>query len=255
MTMDEIITIYPISADIEAFVVNRGDCTDADSYSQINVCHYVNDDPRHVEVSRQEVCRRLGISIESLVVPRQVHSADVAILIGGASSPSGVDGVVTQLSDVAIGVSTADCVPVVMADAEAGVIAAAHAGWRGAVGGIISNTLEAMVSRGALMSRLEVLIGPCICQECFEVGEEVAVMFPDEVVDRNTFDKPHVDLPGFVRQQLMSHGVGADRIKGPIGCTRCNPQLYFSARRLGINSGRTFTGIIKRNKTKGQYTN
>lgn len=247
--MDEIITIYPLSTDIEAFVVNRGDYTDIDPYSGINVCHYVHDNPQHVEASRREICSRLGIHVESLVVPRQTHSSDVAILIGGASSPSAVDGVVTRLSDVAIGVSTADCVPVVMADSDSGVIAAVHAGWRGAIGGIIGNTLDAMVSCGVSLCHLDVLIGPCICRDCFEVGEEVAKMFPDEFVDRISFAKPHVDLPGFVRQQLINRGVALDHIQGPTGCTRCNPQTYFSARRLGINSGRTFTGIIKRNKT------
>lgn len=244
--MEQIITTYPLGDGIEAFVVTRGRVDVSDSYSGINVCHYVHDDPAHVRASREEVCRQLGIGADALVVPRQIHSADVAVLIGGASSPDGVDAIVTGLSDVAIGVSTADCVPVVMADGSSGLIAASHAGWRGALAGIIDNTVDTMVSRGASVKNIKVMIGPCICWSCFEVGEEVAALFPDGFVSRDYGTKPHVDLPGYVRSRLEAHGIPTSAIQGPIDCTRCNPSRYFSARRLGINSGRTFTGIIRR---------
>lgn len=253
LTMEQIITTYPLGDGIEAFVVTRGRVDVSDSYSGINVCHYVHDDPAHVRASREEVCRQLGIGADALVVPRQIHSADVAVLIGGASSPDGVDAVVTGLSDVAIGVSTADCVPVVMADASSGLIAAAHAGWRGALAGIVDNTLDAMVAYGASLSETKVFIGPCICQACFEVGEEVAELFPADFVSRAYGTKPHVDLAAYVLSQLAAHGVPESAIQGPIDCTRCNPRQYFSARRLGIHSGRTFTGII-RHQNAGRAT-
>lgn len=248
--MEDIISFYPLTADIEAFVVTRGVATDGDTYSSVNMCHYVGDVPGHVRDSRAEVCRRLGIPVANLVVPRQIHSADVAVLIGGPSSPVDVDAVVTGLSDVAIGVSTADCVPVVIADSNSGMIAAAHAGWRGALAGIINNTVAAMVERGAVASDMKALIGPCICRDCFEVGDEVAALFPDKFVDKASGARPHVDLSGYVRDLLIEGGIPASSIQGPVGCTRCNPQIYFSARRLGVASGRIFTGIIRRNNTQ-----
>ena len=85
--MEQITNIYSLSDGIDAFVVTRGDARQPDPYSGINVCHYVNDDPAHVRDSRAVVCRSLGIGEDNLVVPRQIHSADVAILIGGPSSP------------------------------------------------------------------------------------------------------------------------------------------------------------------------
>lgn len=245
--MSQIINIYPIADGIEAFVVMRGEVDASDPYSGINVCHYVHDTPEHVEASRDEVCRLLRINRDALIVPRQIHSADVAVVRECASSLEGVDAVVTGLSDVAIGVSTADCVPVVMADVRSGTIAAAHAGWRGAVSGIIGNTLDAMIGCGASIEDIAVLIGPCICESCFEVGEEVAAMFPARYVYHSYGAKPHVNLSGFVIGQLQERGIQMDMIKGPLGCTRCNPHSYFSARRLGIDSGRNFTGIIRRN--------
>lgn len=72
------------------------------------------------------------------------------------------------------------------------------------------------------------MIGPCICWSCFEVGEEVAALFPDDFVSRDYGTKPHVDLPGYVRSQLVAHGVPASAIQDPIDCTRCNPHQYFS---------------------------
>ncbi len=228
-------------------VVNtiRGEHRAGDAYGGLNVCHYVGDAPEHVAWSRQKLCAELGIRPESLIVPRQTHSTNVKVI---ESLPTGdlegVDALVTRLHGVAIGVSTADCVPVLLADEEAGIIGAAHAGWRGAVGGIVQNTVAVMVELGASTARMRAWLGPCICQDCFEVGEEVACQFPEEFVDRSKA-KPHVDLPGYVISQLVNCGLHKHNISGPRGCTRCNPALYFSARRLGIASGRLFSAIIR----------
>lgn len=223
----------------------RGPVTPGNPYSGVNLCHYVADDPDHVERSRHEFCRALGLSSDRLVVPRQTHSVRVAVTDSLPAAPEDVDAVVTNLADVAIGVSTADCVPVVLADAEAGVIAALHAGWRGALGGIVANTVAAMVQLGATPTRISASLGPCICADCFEVGEEVATLFPDEVVRRANGIKPHVDLPAYVMAQLADAGVGRSRIAPPPLCTRCHPDLLFSARAHGTASGRIFTAIMQ----------
>ena len=152
---------------------------------------------------------------------------------------------------MAIAVNTADCVPLVLVDEEVGVIAVAHSGWKGTVGQIASKTVAQMIACGANVSRIKVAMGPCICGDCFEVGDEVVVQFV-----KNGFDTPqiilngygerrHVDLPQACRKLLLEAGVLDENIALPQECSRCNPQTFFSARRLGINSGRTLTVVIR----------
>ena len=134
--------------------------------------------------------------------------------------------------------------PVVFNDPVAGVIGVAHAGWRGALGGITDAAIEAMVAAGATPHDIRAAMGPCICVSCFEVGEEVASLFPEEVVVRDGV-KPHVDLPRYVRNRLLASGLTDANIAMPRACTKCQPHRYFSARNLGIASGRVFTFITK----------
>ena len=236
-----------VAPGVKAYFTSRGDVTYS-PYSSFNVCHYVGDDIRHVSECRSRLCERLGISGDRLIVPRQTHSVNCAVIDSVPAGPSvieGVDALVTKLRGVVIGVSTADCVPVLLADAANGVIAAAHAGWRGAVGGIVSVTLNRMIGLGADPRYIMAVMGPCICKDCFEVGEEVAAQFPDECVVRVAGQKPHVDLPGYVASMLEAGGVSRSSVVMPIACTKCEPDHYFSARALGINSGRNFSMIVK----------
>jgi hypothetical protein len=99
-----------------------------------------------------------------------------------------------------------------------------------------------MLAHGASLSNILALTAPAICCNCFEVGEEVAAHFPEEVIDR-THTKPHVDLPRYVALRLQNAGINPNHITLSPHCTRCNPDRYFSARALGINSGRNFTAI------------
>lgn len=240
--------IEPITLDdaVRAYVTGRGDVADS-PYSGFNICHYTGDSPERVKECRDRLAGFLGLPVGSIIVPRQTHSNNCLILDSmpvGSNELEGVDAIVTRLKGVAIGVSTADCVPVVMDEPEAGIIGVAHAGWRGAVGGIIGNTIRAMERLGANPSEIRVAMGPCICKDCFEVGEEVALQFPDDCVSRE-YEKPHVDLPGYVRKMLIECGVAPENIKLPEDCTRCSPDRYFSARYMGINSGRNFTFIVR----------
>lgn len=220
------------------------------AYGAFNLCHYTGDSPSHVAECRRMLAEAVGLDPSRIVVPRQTHSTEVATLTSlpvDEAALEGVDAVVTTLSGLAVGVSTADCVPVIAVDAEAGVAGAFHAGWRGAVGGIVGKGIAAMLAAGASPGRIEAFIGPSICGECFEVGEEVACRFPDEFVSRLSLDsKPHVDLPAYVVSSLVGAGVSASRIVPfrPELCTRCHPAKYFSARVSGIESGRNFTFVI-----------
>ena len=226
---------------------SRGDVEAvASPYEGFNLCHYTGDDSRHVARCRRMLAEALGIGEERIVVPRQIHSAKVAVIDSipvQESLTEGVDAVVTKLNKVVVGVSTADCVPVVIVDAAAGIAAALHAGWRGAVGGIVGNTLQAMIRMGAAPADMRAYIGPAICADCFEVGEEVAAQFPESCVRRfSDGRRPHVDLPAYVRFSLRSGGVKEESIE-PFSqecCTRCHPLRYFSARASGVESGRNF---------------
>lgn len=239
--------IEPIKLDtsVRAYVTARGDVGDS-PYSGFNPCHYTGDSPEHVDGCRKKLADYLGVSTDAIVLPRQTHSSRCKIIERipvVADDIYGVDAVVTRLCGVAIGVSTADCVPILLVDPEAGVIGAVHAGWRGAAGGVVENAIAAMISIGAVPARIKAAMGPCICVDCFEVGEEVAAQFPESCVMRG-FPKPHVDLPGYVAGVLTKCGVMEGNISMPGKCTRCFSDRYFSARALGVNSGRNFTFIM-----------
>lgn len=232
------------------FTSRGGDGNQKSPYVDFNICHYTGDDPAHVAASRRMLIKELGLDAGSLIVPRQTHSANVRVIDSLPVDPAaieGVDALVTRMPEVVVGVSTADCVPVVIVDEQAGVAGVAHAGWRGALGGVVDNTVGAMLELGADASRMDVFFGPAICCDCFEVGEEVAVRFPDEyVVRRAEWPRPHVDLPGYVAGRLLSAGVPSERIRNfsPDLCTRCHPDRYFSARIAGVESGRNFTFVM-----------
>ncbi|MGM9822335.1 MAG: polyphenol oxidase family protein [Muribaculaceae bacterium] len=231
----------------EAFAAStlRGDVVQGDPYSGFSVCHYTGDNPEHVAVCRRELCSRLGVDTDHLIVPRQTHS--VSVLYIGPEEPlpvvagrlDEVDAIVTDRPGIVVGVNTADCVPVVLVDSIGRRGAVIHAGWRGAVAGIVPRTLDEMTARGSRPADIRAFIGPCIRVEDFEVGEEVAARFPECCVDRSYGERPHVDLSGFVARQLADVGVTA--VTPPAASTLSHPDKYFSARALGISSGRIFT--------------
>lgn len=235
-------------------------CAHDDPYSKVNLCDYTADDLAHVEACRNALCAALGISPDRLVMPRQTHTCNVAVVDDALMALphsermerlQAVDALVTRLGGVCIGVNTADCVNISLADAEAGVLGVAHAGWRGTVGKIAARTVEAMERLGADRSRIVAVMGASICQDCFEVGDEVLEQFvaqgfsADAISRRNAATgKAHIHLQEANRLVLLNAGLKPENITWNGECSRCHPHKYFSARRLGINSGRTFTGIL-----------
>ena len=226
----------------------------SEPYSGFSLCHYNGDAPEHWQRCLWMLERFCGVPSERLIVPRQTHSATVLTLSGkdfddgemavATESLECVDAVVTDIRNLVIGVNTADCLPLILIDEEAGVAAAVHAGWRGAVAGIAVNALQTMERLGAVPSRIKAIMAPCIIVDEFEVGEEVAARFPQECVARNYGDRPHVDLPLAVAMQLR--GCGVTDIKFPPAGTLSNSHRYFSARAAGIASGRNFTFVFLR---------
>ena len=246
---------------VEAFSTTRGEVDRRNAYSGVNLCDYVGDDALRVLDARLTLAMQLGVDLDDLVMPRQTHSCRVAVIDEGFRSMDidkqeatleGVDALVTKLRGVVIGVNTADCVPIVLADNQAGIIAVAHAGWRGTAGRIAARVVEEMCRQGASPDRIHAAMGPSICQDCFEVGDEVlqefqkAAFLLDEIVVRNeSTGKAHIDLRAANRAVLIAAGVPADQIALSRHCSRCEHDRFFSARRLGTSSGRTFTGIYR----------
>lgn len=241
----------------------RGQVKANNAYSQWNLCDYTGDDALRVLDARVQFCQQLGIDLDHLVMPRQTHSTNVKVIDQDFIDASietqdemleGVDAIVTKLPGLCIGVNTADCVPIALADTKNSIIAIAHAGWRGTVARIAQKTVEAMCQLGANVTNIHATMGASICQECFEVGDEVAREFEQAgfdmslIMKRNaTTGKAHINLQEANRQVLIAAGLSPNKILLPKHCSRCEHDHYFSARRLGINSGRTFTGIIVRN--------
>ena len=244
---------------VEAFSTTRGEVEARKPYSQVNLCDYVGDDALRVLDARITLAMQLGVDLDDLVMPRQTHSCRVAVIDENfrlmdidkqEEALEGVDALVTTLHGVVIGVNTADCVPIVLVDGKAGVIAVAHAGWRGTVGRIAHAVVKEMCHQGARVEHIQVAMGPSICQDCFEVGDEVVAAFDEAGFDTSAIvrrhastGKAHIDLRAANRDVLMAAGVPEDHIILSRHCSRCEHDRFFSARRLGINSGRTFTGI------------
>ena len=262
--MMELVTLnfaVPVEG-VEAFSTMRGEVDRRNAYSSVNLCDYVGDDALRLLDARITLAMQLGVDLDDLVMPRQTHSCRVAVIDERfrsldidqqESALEGVDALVTRLQGVVIGVNTADCVPIALVDAQSGVIAVAHAGWRGTVGRIGKAVVDEMCRQGASVDRIQVAMGPSICQGCFEVGDEVVDAFKqadvdlDAIVQRNaSTGKAHIDLRAANRAVLIAAGVPAAHIALSQHCSRCEHDRFFSARRLGINSGRTFTGIYRK---------
>lgn len=237
---------------IDAFTTERGAADCFSPYSEFNCCGYTGDNPAHVEDCRKRL--RAMIGTEHIVTARQTHSTNVAVIdCIPQTSPTGVDALVTRLPNVAIGVFTADCVPILLCEQQSGLIAAVHAGWKGSAAGIVADAIETMVNEGADRSGIEAVVGASICQRCFEVGNEVVDEFAkrgfpiDNIVWRNPdTGKAHINLAEANRWLMERAGVPNANISLSGMCTKCEPQRFFSARTLGINSGRILSAIIRR---------
>ena len=251
----------PVSEQVQAFSTLRGRAQGGKPYSQVNLCDYVGDDALRVLDARITLSMQLGVELDDLIMPRQTHSCRVAVIDerfrtmdieGQETALEGVDALVTNLRGVVIGVNTADCVPLILVDEAAGLIAAAHAGWRGTAGRIAGAVVDEMCRMGARADHIQVAMGPSICQDCFEVGDEVVEAFGqagfnlEDIVARNpATGRAHIDLRMANREVLVQAGVPAGHIALSQHCSRCEHERYFSARRLGVGSGRTLTAVLQ----------
>ncbi len=197
-----------------------------------------DDDRKAVLENRARTAADLGVAADRLITPRQAHT-DRCVTADEPwppDAPPEADAIVTATPGLAVGVLAADCAPVLFADAEAGVVGAAHAGWRGALGGILDATVAGMERLGAKRETIHAVIGPTISADVYEVGEDFRSAFLAQAPDNETlFHTPpgntraHFDLPGYVHKRLNACGL---RQIGNLGlCTKQNESLFFSYRR------------------------
>ena len=205
-------------------------------YQSLNAGPGSHDMPLLVTENRARIAAHFGVMPQCLLSPYQFHSADV-VVVGEPFSGERprADAIVTATRGLAIGVVTADCGPLLMVDPDAGIIGAAHAGWQGAIGGVIENTLQAMESLGAVRKRMTAVLGPTISQYNYEVGLD----FKEKILGSDqagcdfftlgkTPEKWQFDLPGFIMMRLTKAGVAAFSTDL---CTYAHPQQFFSYRR------------------------
>jgi purine-nucleoside/S-methyl-5'-thioadenosine phosphorylase / adenosine deaminase len=207
-------------------------------YASLNGGVGSSDAPEKVAENRARMAAALGVNADRLLTPYQIHSPDVVV----ADEPwthekrPRADAVVTRMPRLAIGVSTADCGPLLLADSKAGVIGAAHAGWRGAFTGVIEATVAAMENLGANRGKIAAALGPTIRQRNYEVGPEFVERFL--AADRSNADyfKPadragHAmfDLTGYIAARIQRAGI--DQFEDLGLCTYAEPDRFFSYRR------------------------
>jgi len=263
---------YDLGEGVTAFSTTRQGGYSHGSYGEFNINRYCGDSEEAIRQNRALLCQVLGIEDHRLLMPHQVHLTEMTVIdepfLRLSSDEQkqrleGVDAVMTDVPGVCIGVSTADCIPVLLYDKAHHASCAIHAGWRGTVKRIVEKAVAKMTEvYGSRPADILAQIGPGIHLESFEVGDEVFEAFakegfPMEAISRRypvvgvaadgpEQEKWHIDLPECNRLQLLASGVPANHIQVSPVCTFQQSETYFSARRLGINSGRIFTGILLR---------
>lgn len=258
--------LYDIAPNIVAFSSERH-TEDVDRpYAGFNVTPYTGDLPSRVDANQHRVCESLNIPPQHLIIPHQVHGTRVVevtplVLENPAPMLEGVDAVITSLTNVCIGVSTADCVPLLLYDQRTEAIGAVHAGWRGTVARIAVLTLARMYEAfGTRPEDVHCVIGPSIGPDVYEVGDDVYEAFHRagfpmaQLTTRLPQSGAHAPRRWLLNLwesnawQLQRAGVPAEQITISGICSYTSYYNFFSARRLGINSGRTFTAIMRRPK-------
>lgn len=260
---------YELANNVVAFSSTRHSGVSKGNYAAFNINRYCGDSPDAIEQNRKSLANCLEIDVNKLIVPHQIHS-DCSRIIANEyfKLPAnireqiieGVDAVMTNELNVCIGVSTADCIPILLYDTKHHAAAAIHAGWRGTVKHIVQKTIKEMgIVYQTKPQELQAVIGPGISLQNFEVGDEVYEQFANACFDMERIAKRfrviqpkeeelplkwHLDLKLSNRIDMERMGVLPQNIIDEGICTYDNTNDYFSARKLGVDSGRIYNGII-----------
>jgi polyphenol oxidase len=219
-----------------AFFTRQGGVSEG-LYGSLNGGIGSSDDPARVAENRRRMAQHLGVASEALVSVHQVHSPDAVIAEGPwPGERPRADGMATTKLNLALGITTADCGPVLFADPHAGVVGAAHAGWKGALTGVLESTLDAMERLGARRAKTVAVLGPMISQDAYEVGPDFMARFVEADPANERFFRPSeradhrmFDLPSYIGARLEAAGIGEFASLGL--CTYADEARFYSYRR------------------------
>ncbi|MGK8233273.1 peptidoglycan editing factor PgeF [Roseovarius sp. MS2] len=230
----EILTADSLAPLRHGFFTRKGGASSG-VFAGLNCGPGSSDQSEIVQINRARVAEAMGVAPDHLITVHQVHSADVVTVTGPMGTRPRADAMVTDVPGVALAVLTADCQPVLFADVANGVIGAAHAGWRGALDGVLEATVVGMEGLGADRRRIRAVIGPSISQAAYEVGPEFIEAFLAEDSDNARFfangegGRYQFDLPGFGLHRLRQSGIG--QAEWTRHCTYADPERFYSYRR------------------------
>ena len=232
--MLEIITSEALPGTRHGFFTRKGGASSG-IFAGLNCGTGSSDLSDAVAINRTRVAQAMDLPLSHLVTVNQVHSADVVMLTAPLDPRPRADALVTATPGIGLAVLTADCQPVLFSDPQAGVIGAAHAGWRGSRDGVLEATLDAMEALGANRAAITAVIGPTISQAAYEVGPEFLDGFLQDDPHSQRFfasgtgDRMLFDLPGYSQQRLRLAGIG--HAEWTRHCTYRDPDRFFSFRR------------------------
>lgn len=230
-------SLAPFPGIRHAFFTRQGGVSEG-IYASLNAGLGSQDDAEHVRENRVRMAAAVDVEPHRFLSCYQIHSPTVVVAEEPWSRENAprADAIVTRIHGLAIGAATADCGPVLFADAAAGVIGAAHAGWKGALGGVLEATIAAMEELGARRTRMVAALGPMISQSNYEVGPEFVASFTAVDAANARFfvsggagGRPHFDLPGYIASRLKAAGL--TRVEDLALCTYADPERFYSYRR------------------------
>lgn len=243
----EILTHDDLSPFRHGFFTRKGGASSG-VFTGLNCGQGSSDQTEIVAINRARVADAMGLEANHLVTVHQTHSAVVEVIDRPGDVRPKADAMVSATPGVALAILTADCQPVLFADAEAGVVGAAHAGWRGALEGVLEATVDAMEDLGAHRAQITAVIGPSISQSAYEVGPEFLERFLEDDPENSRFfangieGKYHFDLPSYGLHRLRRAEVG--RAEWTRHCTYSDPDRFFSYRRATHNGDVDYGRLI-----------
>lgn len=264
------LTYYDLAEGVTAFSTTRHGGMSQGNYAEMNINPFCGDDEVLIDMNLSLLAKELKVDDMHIFLPQQCHETNCYWIdesfmrlprVTQHRQLAGIDALVTRLTDVCIGVSTADCIPILLFDTRQRISAVVHAGWRGTQKRIVKKVIAGMTMEfGTRVSDLVAQIGPGISLRNFEVGNEVYDLFADAGFDMDSISrrmpppdgpegaplKWHIDLPQCNELQLLESGLDNGHINRSDICTYDCVDDYFSARRLGIDCGRIYTGLVIR---------
>ena len=215
-----------------------------DKYSTMNMGLTSGDNIDIVKKNRKKWFDLFKIDENKIAIPKQIHSASVK-KVKKAGIYADTDALITNNQDILLSVQTADCLPIFMFEPEKNVITVIHAGWQGALKGIVSNTLDSLINEYKIQTDiLNVAIGPGLQSSCFELREDVFMKFPDEfLIEHGDIEKKYLNLHGYIESQMLNYNIKKENIYMDLNCTHCQTDKFYSYRCDKYQSGRMM-GII-----------